>query len=382
MSEKRYQTKCRHFSGYKPCVKSNACDELCTFKDIPQLRVLIVHLGAIGAVVRATALIEAIKVKYKSPHITWITTKPCDQLLRGHLDLDMVLTTSSEDLLIASNFQYDVAICIDKSLIATGIVKSLDCDKVVGFASDTKGGIVPANFKAKELWELGLDNHKKFFVNTKAETQLMHEAFELPYDRAEYNLPLTVKEKEMSRIKSQSWRLNADDVLVGINTGCSDVIPYKKLPFEAHVLLIKKLQGTKNLVPILLGGPEDKVRNERLHLETGAIYSSCDKGLRDGLSSVAACDIVVTGDSLGMHMAISQKKWVVAWFGPTCAHEIDLFDRGRKIITSASCSPCWKRQCDMPTMCYDLVSLDEIYAAILEGVGFELKTEFKADISK
>ena len=45
-----------------------------------------------------------------------------------------------------------------------------------------------------------------------------------------------------------------------------------------------------------------------------------------------ACDIVVSGDSLGMHMAIGLKKWVVAWFGPTCHQEIDLYDRGAKFL--------------------------------------------------
>ncbi|MCB0348601.1 MAG: glycosyltransferase family 9 protein [Bdellovibrionales bacterium] len=382
MSENRYQTGCRHFSGYKPCNKSKTCDDLCTFKDIPATRVLLVHLGAIGAVVRSTALLTAIKEKYRSSHITWITQKPCNQLLANHPLVDLVLTTSSEDMMQASNFEYDLAICVDKSLVATGIVKQMNCKKVVGFTADPRGGIVPANFKAKDLWELGLDNHKKFMVNKKPETQLMHEAFELPYSRGEYNLPLLGKEKEIANLKSNTWRLHPDDKLIGINTGCSAVIPYKKLPYESYVSLIKRLQESKNLVPVLLGGPEDQVRNERLHLETGAIYSPCDKGLRDGLTSVAACDVVVTGDSLGMHMAISQKKWVVAWFGPTCAHEIDLYERGRKIITNASCSPCWKRQCNMPTMCYDLVSLDDIYGAILEGLGFELKTNPKADISK
>jgi heptosyltransferase II len=373
MSDQKYQIRCRHFSGYKPCQKSQTCDDLCAFKDIPATRLLVVHLGAIGAVVRSTSLLASIKQKYPSSHITWITQKPSDALLKGHPLLDQVLTTSSEDLLKASNFLFDVAFCIDKSLIATGIIQQLRVKKVYGFISEDNGSIIPANFKAKELWELGLDNHKKFFVNQKPETQLMHEALELPYSRSEYNLPLTEEELKITALKRKTWSLKGDEVFVGINTGCSTVIPYKKLPFEAYVTLIERLQKTKNIVPVLLGGPEDQDRNEKLHIKTGAILSPCNKGLRDGLSSVAACDVVVTGDSLGMHMAISQKKWVIAWFGPTCAQEIDLYDRGQKVITKAHCSPCWKRHCTKPTMCYDLVSLDEVYQAILSGIDNLLK---------
>jgi heptosyltransferase II len=86
---------------------------------------------------------------------------------------------------------------------------------------------------------------------------------------------------------------------------------------------------------------------------------------------VAACDLVVTGDSLGMHMAIALKKWVVAWFGPTCAHEIDLFERGYKVLSQTSCGPCWKRSCKMTPMCYDQVSLTEILKGLKMGVDWE-----------
>jgi heptosyltransferase-2 len=72
-----------------------------------------------------------------------------------------------------------------------------------------------------------------------------------------------------------------------------------------------------------------------------------------------------------MHMAIALKKWVIAWFGPTCSHEIDLYGRGVAIETKAPCSPCWKRECHKPLMCYDQVNFDEIS----KGVSLGLKPE-------
>src|SRR6185437_6089748 len=76
---------------------------------------------------------------------------------------------------------------------------------------------------------------------------------------------------------------------------------------------------------------------------------------------------VFSGDSLGMHMAIGLKKWVVAWFGPTCPQEIELYGRGRKILTQAPCSPCWKRVCQQEKMCYDQVDFEQTVNALLEG---------------
>jgi heptosyltransferase-2 len=82
---------------------------------------------------------------------------------------------------------------------------------------------------------------------------------------------------------------------------------------------------------------------------------------------MAAVDLVFSGDSLGMHMAIGLKKWVVAWFGPSCEQEIDLYGRGRKIMTKAPCSPCWRRVCEKPVMCYDQVDFKQAAEALAEG---------------
>ncbi|HWU44412.1 MAG TPA: hypothetical protein VN132_13270, partial [Bdellovibrio sp.] len=90
---------CRYFSGYKPCSKNEICDSSCAHKDVPHLSLLIIHLGALGAVVRSTSLLKAIKRKYPSSMITWVTDAPAHRLLQGHPAIDRVLTTSSEDLL-------------------------------------------------------------------------------------------------------------------------------------------------------------------------------------------------------------------------------------------------------------------------------------------
>jgi heptosyltransferase-2 len=57
---------------------------------------------------------------------------------------------------------------------------------------------------------------------------------------------------------------------------------------------------------------------------------------------------VVSGDSLACTLPSRTKKQVVAWFGLSCAAEIDLYDRGIKIIRDLPCAPCWKKVCDMP----------------------------------
>lgn len=364
------ETKCRHFNGYKPCDRNTECSSLCPQRDLIEHSILVVHLGALGAVVRATSLLQSIHRKYPHSHLTWVTDRPADQLLRNHPLIDRVLVTTTEDLLQLSALQFDVAIVIDKSLKASGVLKITQAREVFGFRADPQtGAILPLSLAAHELWSLGLSNQKKFFENQKSEVQLMVEAFELSRHglKPEYNLPLSEPEKKLAEKRNSQWKLNPDQPVIALNTGCSAVIAAKKLTVEFQREILQKLiqLGYENLV--LLGGPEDTQRNQRIAQDLPVFQSPTDLGLRDGLVSVAAVDVVLTGDSLGMHLAISQKKFVIAWFGPTCAQEIELYGRGVKLQSQAPCAPCWKRSCDQTQMCYDRVSLNEILQAIRQG---------------
>jgi heptosyltransferase-2 len=320
-------------------------------------------------------LLAAIRQKHPQHLITWVTDKPADKILKNHPLIDRVLTTTQEDMLCLKALQFQAAYVIDKSLKAAGVLAVTQSQSVYGFqAHPITGAILPVDPAGEELWQIGLSNQKKFFENKKSETQLVLEALQLwkanGPDRAlvpEYNLPLTGSEAKIRDKRAESWRIHSDQPIIGLNTGCSSVMPAKKLSVEFQRQVISSLAdlGFENLV--LLGGPEDTERNFQIGQGLAVFQSSTELGLRDGLVSVAACDLVLTGDSLGMHMAISQRKFVTAWFGPTCAHEIELYGRGVAVLSKAGCGPCWKRACDKSEMCYDQVSLSEIIQALQQG---------------
>ncbi len=360
-------TQCRYFNGYKPCGKSEVCDDLCESKNIPSTRILIIHLEALGAVLRSTALLAPIKRKFPNSHITWITLKPADQLLLENPLVDRVLNFELGDILGLQSLKFDATFCIDKGFKSSGLLKQIQSELIYGFKLSDTGAILPVSDAACELWDLGLSNQKKFFENIKTENQLICEALELgPYLKDHYILKLSEAEKLESQKRRQQWS-NRGQILVGLNTGCSNVISYKKLSIEAHRNLIKKLSTNPDFKVVLLGGREDSQRNAQIAEGLDVIQSPTDLGLRDGIVSVHSCDMIVTGDSLGMHIGIALQKWTVAWFGPTCSQEIELYGNGVKILSQASCGPCWKRVCDKTPMCYDLVETNEFYAAILQG---------------
>ena len=369
------QVDCRYFNGYKPCGRSEQCTASCEKKEIVTTHLLLIHLGALGAVVRSTALLPAIRRRYPHSHITWVTDRPADRLLAGHPLVDRVVVGDHDGVLELRAMSFDVALVVDKSLRASGILASTSADLVLGFKAESNGAIVPANPEARELWEIGLSDHVKFHLNRKTETQLIHEALDLgPWQRDPYSLHLTPEEHGQVSLRRKEWG-KGHRAIIGINTGCAATLPAKKLSVAGHVELISRLLVESNGISIvLLGGREDAARNFEITCgvfkRTGkaVIESPTEGGLRDGLVSVAACDVVISGDSLGMHMAIAMGLPVVAWFGPSCAHEIDLYDRGVAIQTKATCSPCWKRHCPKQaakeTMCYDQIDWTEMVNAV------------------
>lgn len=331
---------------------------------------MIVHLGAMGAVVRSTALLKAIRAKYPGAQITWVTDTPSDKLLHGHPQIDKVIRAEATELLAIQGRFFDVALIIDKSEKASGILAMTSAREVYGFTTDPRWGkIRPATPAAMELWQLGLDNELKFFVNQKTENHLVHEALELgPYQRDEYELHLDQTELHRVLDRTLAWRQNSSQPIIGLNTGCGPLMPAKKWTVEFQRQVVARLleMGFENIV--LLGGPEDVERNRQIAEGFAVLQSPCLDGIRDGAISVAACDLVLTGDSFAMHLAIAFRKFVIAWFGPSCAHEIDLYGRGVKLEAAVGCSPCWKRSCDKPVMCHDKVSLHDIEKAVLYGI--------------
>lgn len=351
-------------------MKSAVCHRSqCSSFDEVKENILVMHLGALGAVVRSTALLRALKRKHPHSRMVWVTQAPAHHLLAHHPLIDHVVLLEDLKLHPLTALDYSHGYCIDKSLVAVRALKEFKVERILGFTADSiSGAILPATDAAFELWELGLSNHKKFFVNQKTESQLVHEALELgEYKRDEYELALTPAEKVEAKRRRKMWGRR---ILVGFNVGCSSVIPYKKLPVEKQRELIRNIQAKwgEAVQCVLLGGREDLELAQAIARELDVIISPMDRGLRDGMVSLSACDLVVTGDSLGLHLGVAFRKWVVAWFGPTCAHEIDLYDRGVKVMAQVECSPCWKRQCNQPTMCYDQVPIQELLLGIEEGV--------------
>jgi heptosyltransferase-2 len=118
----------------------------------------------------------------------------------------------------------------------------------------------------------------------------------------------------------------------------------------------------------LLGGPQERERNREILEQAGgaAIDGGTDNSLLRFAALVKGCDVILSGDTTCMHLAIALKKRTVIFFGATCSQEIDLYNRGEKIVATIPCSPCYLKAgtCPINEQCMEEISVDEVLTAL------------------
>ncbi|MCK9425637.1 MAG: glycosyltransferase family 9 protein [Ignavibacteriaceae bacterium] len=355
---------CKNFNGYKPCFPDHNCWEHGCKENKPMgKKILIINLDAMGDVLMTTAQLKSIKKKFPESSIFWITLKPADQLLMNNPYVDQVFKYDFESLSILQQMEFEYAYNIDKSQRSASLLNSVSAKHKLGFGLNTDGKIIPLNNGAFYNYQLGMDNHLKFKVNQRTGQDYLSETLELDYERNDYVYQFSDEELEFQQKYKNEVGLEQHDLMIGFNTGCSNLFPNKKMTVEQHIQVIEQLLNHKKFKILLFGGPEDTKRNEQIAQPFGdkIINTPTTMGLRRGVCFENLADLIITGDSFGMHIAIALKKYVIAWFGLSCWTEIDLYDRGVKLYPKdLFCSPCWKKSCPYGLECVQQIDLKRI----------------------
>lgn len=355
---------CKRFSGYKPCYPDHNCWLDGCKDNIPiGTKILVINLDAMGDVLMTTAQLPALKRKFPVSSIYWITLKISAPLLFNNQYIEQVFTYDAESLAILNEIEFDYVLNVDKSQQACALTNSIRSKNKLGFGLNNDGKIIPLNDGAFYNYNLGMDDHLKFKVNKRTGQDYLAETFDLDYNRDEYVFNFTDDENEFINNYQKENGIKDNDLVVGFNTGCSNLYPNKKMTIEQHIYLIEKLSEYGKYKILLLGGPEDTERNNEIssHFQGKILNTPTNLGVRRGACFEELTDLIITGDSFGMHLGIALKKYIIVWFGVSCWSEIDLYNRGLKIFQeNLFCSPCWKKVCPYSLECIQMINLNKI----------------------
>jgi heptosyltransferase-2 len=82
--------------------------------------------------------------------------------------------------------------------------------------------------------------------------------------------------------------------------------------------------------------------------------------LYDYMDWINSCRLIISNDSLGLHMAFAYGKKVIGLFGPTDPSEIYLYDGSLILRSDCGCNqmPCWSPTCLSGKECMSKIDLD------------------------
>ncbi|MCH7724094.1 MAG: glycosyltransferase family 9 protein [Bacteroidetes bacterium] len=359
---------CKRFTGYKPCYPDHNCWEDGCKDNLPiGTKILIINLDAMGDILMTTAQLPALKKKFSESTIYWVTLKSALKLLYNNQYVYQIFEYNAESISILKEMNFDYVMNIDKSQRSCALLNLVAAKQKLGFGLNADGKIFPVNEGAFYNYNLGMDNNLKFKINKRTGQDYLAETLELDYSNDEYVFNFTDEEQIYIEGYKQSVGISDNDFIVGFNTGCSELYPNKKMTIEQHVYLIEKLLKNKKYKIALFGGPEDTESNREIysHFEGKIINTPTNEGVRKGACYENIADIIITGDSFGMHLAIALKKYIIVWFGVSCWSEIELYNRGVKLYQEdLFCSPCWKKSCPYDLECIKMIDLDKIVVEV------------------
>ncbi len=365
---------CSLYTGYKPCRYGNECRHCPHYeprepyasqphvpvRQLAQGRkpasqvesILIIKTAAMGDVLRTTTLLPALKRAYPNTRITWVTDASALPLLQHNPSIHRLLPLTAEIAEALRHETFDLLLNFEKDPVPLALAGQVPARCHRGFAPTLWNTPTVFNEASQYALILGICDELKFRQNAKTYPQIIAEMAELPYERDGYELFLSESALQR-REELLGTFVSAPRPWIGLNTGCGSVFRTKLWPTEHWIGLISEL---RSLVPgaslLLLGGPAEKDMNAQiLAAHPDVIDTGCDNTLEEFLGVVDACDLVISSDSLAMHVAIALKKLVVALFGSTSATEVDLYERGEKIVTDFDCSPCYLKTCDKAPTC-------------------------------
>ena len=312
---------------------------------------------SLGDVFRATCILS----EFSSYDVTWLTSEPALPLLPGSPLIKQALTFTPANLAKLEKSRFDLVInlerCVDigkwveefhkktgspiltakknvpNKLPVNGLAQSLADSK-----SSNGNGKSVISQEASELIQIGVKDRSIYslpisIANHKPYQYHLFKAIGRPWTGQPYALP---KAAEFSTVP---------ELTVGFNISVGAKWPVKAWP-EAHWQELAKMCDSR-----------------------GISYSFQDgfDNLNRYFEWIHNHHVIVSNDSLGLHLALAMKKNVIGLFGPTRVSDLHFYGLGEGLEVESDCPklPCFQGQCDYHIHCMKTISAHHVFEKLL-----------------
>lgn len=355
---------CVHYKGSRPCAphkKHGVICASCPFYAQIRERIGIIKLGAMGDVLRTTALIRDIVAQHPEAEIIWLTLPESIPILHAIPAIHRVIDVSANPP-VTDSIEFDTIYSLDNADEGVTLAEAMHTRRRRGFRAGSSGhceGVYDGGDPT--LYGLGLwDDLKR--ANTASYLSLLAASAGLKYAGGRAQIHLSDSEIQ----EAEALYGSLPHPRIGINTDAGTRwlrkqwnLPYVETSVEYFV--------KRGCSVILLGGSNVEPFNERLanRFQGSVVAAKTAATVRALFSAIGQTDILLTGDTLAMHAAWALSVPIVALFGPTSAQEIDLGKDDLKLVAAnLDCLGCYLHTCDVAPHCMDRLTPEIVIRGI------------------
>ena len=296
-------------------------------------------------------------------------------MLRGNPLINVLLPYRPESLEPLRVQRFDRVLSLDKTARAAAVAEWVDARVKLGFGLSRFGTLYTFNKESEYAFQLGLDDDLKFRRNTRSYQEIIFEVVGLKYQRDEYVIEIDANDRCHADALLSGLGVSPDEALIGLNLGGGSAFANKMWSAPRAVQFLRALLKQVECNVLLFGAERERAAIEEiLRAKLPRVFSAgTGNTIRQFQALVGRCALLVTGDSLGMHLAIAERRPAIVLFGPTCAQEIELYDRGEKVISAAPCVPCYRPTCEQSPTCMEGIEPGPVLEAVKRWLAHEKK---------
>jgi heptosyltransferase II len=282
--------------------------------------------SSLGDVLRTTVILHL----FKEDHVTWLVDEHAFPLLYNNPQIDRILLYNLNSVLQLQSERFDTVINFEKVPGLCAFSDSISAWRRFGFRFDEIQGIAQSYDNAEEVLSIS-KNFEKKKNHTKIWQEALFEMLGKNWNNEKYILGYEPKSKVEYKI--------------GLNWAVGSSYPTKEWPKDLWEQLGSKLDGT--------------------------FKYTWQEGLNDiyqYIDWINSCELLVTSDSLGQHIALALNKKLLVLFGPTHPLEVYLYGLGKAITPKKAfdCMPCMEPVCGNDIFCMDTITPEQVLKEIQE----------------
>jgi len=296
------------------------------------IKILIIKLGysetldyeisktvSLGDVLRTTPILEALKEKYPKSSIVFLTDFKAKELVENNRYIDKLLIWDEFIGFLLLREKFDIVINLEKHPGICALTDMIDAWQKFGFRL---GKNFELNEYEKNVSFIDYINNKKLKKDYWQKVLIEH--LGIKWKEQKYSLGYTPKTEEVFDI--------------GLNYQVGSKWPTKAMSKYKWELLYQKLTQ--------LGFKVDWQRGLN--------------SLNDYMDWINSCKLIISQDSLGLHLAMALNKKLIGLFGPTDSEEIFPYGISKFLHAKSECPkmPCYLPKCDYYKFCMDEFDID------------------------